>query len=72
MLKTEQLRAQWVELDKVKFRHRASAQAIRLIVLTGCRSGEILRLRWSEVTKSRLRLSHIKTGPRDVLQMNIP
>jgi len=31
------------------------------------RSGEILRLRWSEVTKSRLRLSQTKTGPRDVL-----
>jgi len=67
MLNAEQLRALAVELNKVKVRHRVSAQAIRLILLTGCRSGEILRLRWSEVTKSRLRLSQTKTGPRDVL-----
>lgn len=66
MLNTEQLKALAVELARVKGRHKASAQAIRLILLTGCRSGEILRLRWSEVTKSRLRLSHTKTGPRDV------
>lgn len=43
------------------------ADAIRLILLTGCRSGEIIRLKWSEVEHDRLTLAHTKTGPREVL-----
>lgn len=39
---------------------------IRLILLTGCRSGEILRLDWSEVAGDRLELADSKTGPRSV------
>jgi integrase len=40
--------------------------AIRLLVLTGCRRGEILTLRWEDVdlASSCLRLSDSKTGPR--------
>ena len=56
MLSTEPLRALAVELKKVTACRKMSAQAIRLKLLTGCRSDEILRLRGSEVTKSRLRL----------------
>ena len=41
--------------------------AVRLILLTGCRPGEIRRLRWSEVKADRLTLSDAKTGPRHVL-----
>ena len=41
--------------------------AVRLILLTGCRPGEIRRLRWSEVKPDRLALGASKTGPRDVL-----
>ena len=41
--------------------------AVRLILLTGCRPGEIRRLRWSEVKPDRLALASGKTGPRDVL-----
>ena len=41
--------------------------AVRLILLTGCRPGEIRRLRWREVKVDRLILNDTKTGPRCVL-----
>ena len=41
--------------------------AVRLILLTGCRSGEVRRLRWSDVKRDRLVLHESKTGPRQVL-----
>ena len=40
---------------------------MRLILLTGCRPGEIRRLRWCEVKPDRLALIDAKTGPRHVL-----
>jgi|AntAceMinimDraft_11_1070367.scaffolds.fasta_scaffold01498_13 integrase len=43
------------------------ADAIHLILLTGCRSGEIARLRWDEVNDDRLRLTTTKTGAREVV-----
>lgn len=43
------------------------AAAVRLILLTGCRPGEIRRLRWREVRAYRLALIDAKTGPRHVL-----
>ena len=45
---------------------RAQADIIRLLLLTGCRRGEILNLRWSEVDGDTLRLADAKTGPRTV------
>jgi len=44
------------------------ADAIRLLMLTGCRKTEILALRWEEVDFERgeLRLADSKTGPRTV------
>ncbi|MEM8995834.1 MAG: tyrosine-type recombinase/integrase [Acidobacteriota bacterium] len=43
--------------------------AIRLLILTGCRSAEILKLRWQDVDleRKRLRLPDSKTGKRTVL-----
>ena len=41
--------------------------AVRLILLMGCRPGEIRRLRWCEVKPDRLTLIDAKTGPRHVL-----
>ena len=41
--------------------------AVRLILLTGCKPGEIRRLRWREVKPDRLILNDTKTGPRCVL-----
>ena len=42
------------------------ADIIRLLLLTGCRLGEIVRLRWSEVRGDALELVDSKTGPRKV------
>lgn len=45
-----------------------AAAALRLLMLTGCRCNEILRLRWDEVDleRSELRLRDSKTGRRTV------
>jgi len=43
------------------------AEVIRLLLLTGCRKGEIAGLRWSEVGEDALHLTDSKTGPRRVL-----
>ncbi len=45
---------------------RQQADIIRLLLLTGCRKGEIVRLRWSAVDGDRLVLADGKTGPRTV------
>ena len=46
--------------------NREEAEVIRLLLLTGCRKGEIVRLCWSEVQGDRLMLADSKTGPRKV------
>ena len=45
---------------------RQQAEIIRLLLLTGCRKGELVHLRWSEVDEDVLRLTDSKTGPRTV------
>ena len=45
---------------------RQQADIIRLLLLTGCRKGEIVRLRWAEVQSKTLMLADSKTGPRKV------
>ena len=42
------------------------ADVVRLLLLTGCRKGEILKLRWSEIDGDHLNLAETKTGPRRV------
>ena len=37
-----------------------------VLLVTGCRRGEIVRLRWSEVRGDMLMLADSKTGPRKV------
>ena len=39
---------------------------VRLLLLTGCRKGELLTLRWSDYREGRLFLRDGKTGPRTV------
>ena len=46
--------------------HAPAADIIRLLLLTGCRRGEILNLQWREVGKDILELVDSKTGPRTV------
>ena len=45
-----------------------AAAALRLLMLTGCRCGEVLTLRWEDVALERneVRLRESKTGPRVV------
>ena len=50
---------------------REQAEIIRLLLLTGCRRSEIVRLRWSEVDRDKLVLADSKTGPRTV-PLNTP
>ena len=46
--------------------NRQQADIVRLLLLTGCRRGEIVGLRWSEVRNETLVLADSKTGPRRV------
>ena len=47
-------------------RFPAYVAIIRLLLLTGCRSQEILSLQWTEYREDHLHLSDSKTGPRMV------
>ena len=65
-------RAEIKRLHSALDAHRArgsgvqQADIIRLLLLTGCRKGELIALRWSEVHDDRLVLIDSKTGPRPV------
>ena len=45
---------------------RSAADAVTLLLLTGCRSSEIMGMKWSDVRGNRLTLEDSKTGPRTV------
>ena len=53
-------------LDRVREYHTDRADAVRLLLFTGCRRGEINNLRWGEVGEDRLDLTDSKVGPRPV------
>lgn len=53
-------------LDRYSKARTDSVDAIRLLLLTGARPGEIFRLRWDEFTGDRLILRQAKRGPRAV------
>ena len=70
-LTDEELRRLGRVLDETETRKGVSAHtvaAIRLLLLTGCRKGEIMNLRWNEVDLDarELRLAETKTGPRTI------
>ena len=56
------------DAEREGFASPAATAAIRLLMLTGCRIGEILQLRWEHVDLDRgeLRLPDSKTGARIV------
>ena len=55
-------------LHRALNRHADAPQAdiIRLLLLTGCRRGEILTLRWQDLDGNMLKLADAKAGPRRV------
>ena len=55
-------------LDKEAETAPLTAAAFRLLILTGCRLGEVQKLRWSEVDfdKAEIRLGDSKTGAKTV------
>ena len=70
-LSEEEFRRLGRVLDEVEAEGKVSASAvaaIRLLMLTGCRRGEIMNLRWEDVDleAGELRLRDAKTGPRQV------
>ena len=68
-LSKEEVRRLHEALDAASLRgpsQRRQADIIRLLLLTGCRKGEVTNLRWSEVDGDRLALADSKTGPRTV------
>ena len=68
-LSREEIRRLHRELDNHAHRSESARQQvdiIRLLLLTGCRKNEIVRLRWQEVDGDRLNLPDSKTGPRRV------
>ncbi|MDP6787465.1 MAG: site-specific integrase [Rhodospirillales bacterium] len=62
-----------VEAEHAALESSAAIAAIRLLVFTGSRRGEVLRLKWSEVDIEHqcLRLTDSKTGPK-VVHLNAP
>ena len=70
-LSEEEFRRLGRVLDDAEAEGKVSASAvaaIRLLMLTGCRRGEIVTLRWEDVDleAGELRLRDAKTGPRQV------
>ena len=70
-LTEEEFRRLGATLDALEIEGRVpvhAAAALRLLMLTGCRSGEIVGLRWEDVhlESSEIRLRDSKTGPRTV------
>ncbi|MCY4551854.1 MAG: tyrosine-type recombinase/integrase [Defluviicoccus sp.] len=65
-LTDEELRRLSASLRAHEERRPLQVAAVRLLLLTGCRKGEILTLRWSDYRDGHLFLRDSKTGPRTV------
>ena len=65
-LSDEEIRRLSATLSAHADRRPGQVAVIRLLLLTGCRQGEILTLRWSDYREGHLFLRNSKTGPRTV------
>ena len=65
-LSDDEIRRLSAALTAHEGRHPGQVALVRLLLLTGCRKGEILTLRWSDYRGGRLFLRDSKTGPRTV------
>ncbi len=53
-------------LDRLAANRPIEIAIVRLLLLTGCRKGELLSLKWRDYREGRLFLADSKTGPRTV------
>ena len=65
-LSDEEIRRLSGVLSDHALRRSQQVAVIRLLLLTGCRKGEILTLRWSDYRENKLFLRDSKAGPRTV------
>ena len=66
LLNPEAIARLWSALEAEPPENRTTVDAIRLLMLTGCRLREILDLRWEDIGTSALFLRDAKAGPRQV------
>ncbi len=67
MITEDGLAALGIVLERHSLRTPDAVDVVRLLILTSCRSGEILKATWAEVRRDRLVLNDSKTGPRTVM-----
>ncbi len=65
-LSDDEIRRLSARLSAHEARWPEQVAVIRLLLLTGCRKGEVLTLRWSDYRDGNLFLRDSKTGPRTV------
>ncbi len=65
-LSDEEIRRLSARLAAHESRYPQQVAIIRLLLLTGCRKGELLTLQWRDYREGRLFLRDSKTGPRTV------
>ena len=65
-LSDEEIRRLSARLAAHESRYPQQIAIIRLLLLTGCRKGELLTLQWRDYREGRLFLRDSKTGPRTV------
>ncbi len=65
-LRPEEYRSLAAVLARHQSRRPLHTAAVQMLLLTGCRKGEIIMLRWRDYREGRLFLPDSKTGPRTV------
>jgi integrase len=65
-LSDEERKRLLAELDKVPAQYRTQVLVIKMLLYTGCRRNEILKLRFTEVRDGLINLTDSKTGARTV------